>query len=98
MVARLAEDRSQVQVRIGFFNRLGSNSPEGKDERLARIANPLLGEIKRVIFPAIDLERRISDQQSCVAFFQHLFDMRLHGNELSSAAEPFFKKNFRERN
>src|SRR5271170_6765632 len=62
VASRRGRPGAVVPTQCFFLQSLLANRPEGEDERLAGVANPLLGEVERVIARAVDLEGGISNQ------------------------------------
>src|ERR1700733_11935178 len=97
VITRIAEDGRKVESRVGFFQRVTAYGPEGKDERLAGVANPFFCQVERVITCPINLEGGVSNYQAGITLLQHLLNHWLHRGESASAAQPLFEDHFRER-
>ena len=92
MITGVAKDRRQIQKRIGFPQSVSAHRPEREDEGLAGMTDPFLGQIQGVIAFAINLQRRIPDDQTGVVLGQHLVDIGCHGNKCPSPTQPFLKQ------
>src|SRR5581483_3377854 len=79
-IARCAEylgDISQLVLR----GSAGANRPKGEDEWPAGEHPPLMRQIPREVACAIDLQRRVSDEQRGVVARKHGIELRFRGHE-----------------
>src|SRR5882724_7786513 len=67
MIPRLLKDPRQVRLRLGIVQCRRAHRPKREHKRLARMANPFLGQIERKVSGPFHLQRRIADQESGIA-------------------------------
>src|SRR6476646_9850479 len=97
MIARLLEHGRNVQVWARLSECILPYRPKCEDKWFACEPVPFLRQIERDVTSAINVQRRIADNEPGIAVFKHPVQFRSHGAELASSTPELLEQHAGER-